>query len=277
MSGQFTRGPMDVGFSQTPHGLWTLDVSTGARVLLGWLHSHTDQFLQHVTVNMARRVFNTSSIAKWLQELADAGFVTITKGSSGTKDSFRLETEPWVALFNRRKHRAETGSVPPAEVPDRADVGAPEPARVVDHPDNNIYEDSLRSSSAVDTAPSKPAPMCRQERDAVFQATVIACGMVYDEMTKRQRSSCANAVAELINVGATPDEIHRRASIYPQKYHTVLTPNALANQWAALRVEGPPPTAARSSNVMDRVKARLAAEKEQQPDNVVSLRRVVGS
>jgi hypothetical protein len=109
----------------------------------------------------------------------------------------------------------------------------------------------------------------RAERDELYQSIVSACGMEYGEMTTRQKKSCAVAMSELAAVGATPDEVHRRASIYPQKYHTVLTPNALANQWAALRVEGGPPQR-RGESAMDQALAIMAERRA----NVVQLRAV---
>ena len=140
--GEFTRGPMDIGYSQTPHGLWTLiEVSTGARVLLGWLHSHTDTYLASVTVNMARRTLNTSSIASWLRELEAAGFVTVTRGANGRAVQINLEVPPWVELHQRRRHRAETGPPPPsrdrpANQAETGPVTGPKPARVVNQVGN---------------------------------------------------------------------------------------------------------------------------------------------
>lgn len=271
MTGQFTRGPMDIGFSQTPHGLWNLEVSTGARCILGWLHSHTDQFLASVTVNMMRRVFNTSTIAKWLCELSEAGFITITKGVNGTADHFRLETDPWIALHQRRRHRAETG----APKPDRSETGSvdraetgpvtePESARVGDHPQEITPDVPVLPPVAAQQTPEpsrrsvRPANAAGRTRNPLFDALVVACGMEYDEMTARQRKACGVAVAELARVKATPDEVYRRAAIYPQRFESApLTPNALANQWAALR-EAPAPVARNGSSVFDQAMALRA-------------------
>jgi hypothetical protein len=267
MSGQFTRGPMDVGFSQTPHGLWTLNVSTGARVLLGWLHSHTDTYLASVTVNMAKRVFNTSTISKWLDELGEAGFLTVTKGGNGKADSFALHVEPWVALFGRRRHRAETGSVPVAAPADRAEVGAPESAPVVDQ----VEEIKEIFDAPVTSSPTRRPVGARQTNDALFQSMVIACGMSYAEMTERQRKSCAVAMAELRRVDATPEEVERRAVIYRQMYDAVLTPNALASQWAMLKA-APPPSAGptRQTAVDAGIEKYLANQRP--PADVIHLR-----
>ena len=92
------------------------------------------------------------------------------------------------------------------------------------------------SSSATPSPPNPP-----YARDPLFDALADACGYEYAEMTERQRKACGVARAQLVKVGATPDEIHRRAGIYTRKHpQAALTPNALANQWAALK-NGPDP------------------------------------
>lgn len=203
-----------------------------------------------------------------LSELESAGYLRRerTRNADGTfgTNSTVFESPQEVATGAGEPGPGNPASVPQASI---TNTGSTTESNTED------LEDSLRSPSAATAAPSKPT-LCKAQRDDLYKAIVAACGMEYGEMTKRQQRSCAVAMSELAEVGATPDEVHRRASIYPQKYHTVLTPNALANQWAALRVEGPPPTAARANGVMDRVKARLAADKEQRPDNVVALRAV---
>lgn len=83
------------------------------------------------------------------------------------------------------------------------------------------------STSAEDVAERAP--------DTLFTALVQACGWSYDEMTTRQRRACGVARAELIKVGATPEEIHARARRYREKMpHVALTPNALASNWAGI-------------------------------------------
>lgn len=158
--GQFKRGPMDVGFSQTPHGLWTLNVSAGARLLLGWLHSHDDTFLAKVTTNRARKQFGTSTVPKWLNELEEAGFITIERGGPGSSNSYELLAEPWVALFGRRQMRcAETGSVASATSPKparyRAGTGAPKPARIEEQ------GQEIRKNTVAEATPPKGAVAVR--------------------------------------------------------------------------------------------------------------------
>lgn len=121
---EFSRQPLDPGFSGVPHGFWTLEIPKGAQVLLGWLHSHTDQYLEGVTCNVARRALRTSQVVAWLKELQKAGFLIIyPPEAKGERTSYVLLSEPWEQLFGpRRNRRAEIGA-----------VGAPGSAREGDH------------------------------------------------------------------------------------------------------------------------------------------------
>jgi hypothetical protein len=256
MSEAFVAQPMDTGYTQVPHGLWTLDMDYGAKCLLGWLHSHTPAYLAKLSVNRCETEFGGGgSVRRWLAELAEHGF--LTKSKQGNRWMITLLAEPWVTLHRKARVTADPApadSAPPAEPVENPPIRPPDPADpapVVDHLEEH-QEAPLRGPSAAVTTAS-----CRAERDELFQAIVSACGMDYGEMTKRQQRSCAVAMAELAAVGATPGEVHRRASIYPQKYQTVLTPNALANQWAALRVEGGPPPK-RAETAMDQALAMMA-------------------
>lgn len=100
----------DDGWSRAPHGLWTLDVPNGAKVLLGWLHSHSGAFLGGVTINQARRAVGSSSIQSWFDALEAAGFISIERKANGSAHRITLKMAPWRALIGARD-RAEIGSV----------------------------------------------------------------------------------------------------------------------------------------------------------------------
>jgi hypothetical protein len=187
-----------------------------------------------------------------LKELRSFGYLRTTKTQD---DRGRWVTETFV--YDVAQELTEDGN-PGLGEPAPGEPAVGEPAVGNSGPSSRTGTDNGTEREASLPADERPGA-ARAERDELYQAIVSACGMVYGEMTKRQQRSCAVAMAELAAVGATPDEVHRRASIYPQKYQTCLTPNALANQWAALRVEGGPPKV-RGETVMDRVRARLAAD-----------------
>ena len=115
---QFTRDQIVDGYDKVPNGLWTLEVSAGARIVLGWLHSHTDGFLATLTLNRCRRMLGTSKVSKYLDELETLGFVTIDRtGGRGHPVTFHLHGQPWLDLCRRGvvgpdglTHQAQMGS-----------------------------------------------------------------------------------------------------------------------------------------------------------------------
>jgi len=100
----------DDGWSRVPHGLWTLPVANGAKVLLGWLHSHSPSFLPKVTMSHCRREVGSSSIFAWFNELAEAGFVEVEAGPNGKPSKITLKMRPWRDLIGKRD-QSEIGSV----------------------------------------------------------------------------------------------------------------------------------------------------------------------
>jgi hypothetical protein len=89
------------------------------------------------------------------------------------------------------------------------------------------------------SAAAEPSPPKQREPDPLYTALVSACGWSYDEMTKRQRTACGVARSELVKVGATPDEVKARATVYVRKFPgVVITPSALASNWAGIAPNG---------------------------------------
>jgi hypothetical protein len=90
---------------------------------------------------------------------------------------------------------------------------------------------------------SQPSPNGAGGRQAnpLWDAVVAACGWQGERLTKSQQGKTAAAVKELRDIGATPDEVTRRAANYRNKYAGMdLTPNALAANWASLGTTAPP-------------------------------------
>lgn len=89
-------------YSKVPHGLWTADLTYGAKCLLGWLHSHTSSYLATLTARRIRDEFGCSAVvAKWIDELATAGFVEVIPEKN--RQRFRLKAAPWDALAARQR------------------------------------------------------------------------------------------------------------------------------------------------------------------------------
>jgi len=107
----FTRDGQDEwddGWSRVPHGLWTLDVPAGAKVLLGWLHSHTEPFLAKLSMNSCRKAMGTSQIVAWFDALETAGLVQVERADNGKPAKILLLMAKWRSLIGNR-----------------ADIGAP--------------------------------------------------------------------------------------------------------------------------------------------------------
>lgn len=91
-------------------------------------------------------------------------------------------------------------------------------------------ESSGEDSGAADAAPTKPRP-----RDEVFEALIEVCGLDSSGLTKSERGRINKAAKELRDVGATPDGIRARATVYGQRWPDVdMTPTALASNYSLL-------------------------------------------
>lgn len=75
-----------------------------------------------------------------------------------------------------------------------------------------------------------PAP---RRRDELFDAVVEVCKINPEELTPTARGPLNRALAELRGVGATPDEVRRRAAAWSFGDEK-LTPTGLAKQWPKL-------------------------------------------
>jgi DNA-binding transcriptional MocR family regulator len=171
--------------------------------------------------------YHIDTVQDHLRLLAKAGWIS------------KVTTSLGVGRGSRNDYQAtlpEGVSAPrSAEPPTVAEGGAaPQPTGVQGPPDDVVTESVKGQSDA--------SHHSRAACDELFQAIVGACGMDYAEMTEPQRKRTAVALAQLRKVGASPDEIHRRAEVYLQKHTSALTPTALSSQWASLRESPPPPT-----------------------------------
>lgn len=78
-------------------------------------------------------------------------------------------------------------------------------------------------------------------RDLVWDALVEVLGIAEAEITKSQRGALNAAVRQLKDVGATPEEIHRRGAAYRRRHpEWPLTGTALAKHWPFLTEETVP-------------------------------------
>lgn len=119
-----------------------------------------------------------------------------------------------------------------------------------------LREPSREESSGDSSAAQAPKPQKRKE-DPLFVALLEAIYQrPYQEisLTASERGRCNKAVAQLRAIGASPEEIHRRAAFYRLHFpHAALTPTALVANWN--HCAGPPPP--RSSPAQIRAREAL--------------------
>jgi len=236
---KFKREPTTVGYSAVPHGLWTADVSHGARNLLGWLHSHTDTYLESLSVNRCEEVFNSGSVRVWMKELETAGFIKKTK--RGQRYVIELIAEPWDTL-RRRRHPADTAPRFPRDNP-------AETAPIEDQIGNQLAIEQSSIARAV------PKPL--SDHRLLYNAVLEACGMDHDEMTKEARRIAGMRVRELLATGATPDMVPERAENYHAHFeNAAMTPAALIKHWAMCA--NPPRRRTRQTGGMGYLQDRMA-------------------
>jgi hypothetical protein len=91
------------GWTAVPHGIWTLPCSDKSKVLLGWLWSHNDAFLQRMSVSEAARQigWQRTSVRRCLDELRTGGLVEVVAGASGASSTIRLSQIGWQNLHLR--------------------------------------------------------------------------------------------------------------------------------------------------------------------------------
>lgn len=113
--------PLRTGFGIIPNQLWTLpDLTPNQRCLLGWLHSHADNYTARLSISRIGREYGGGKRARdHLVALEDAGWLLIVHGEPGEKARVVLLSEPWEALLtlpqNVTPPSHETGEVPPTE------------------------------------------------------------------------------------------------------------------------------------------------------------------
>lgn len=129
----------------------------------------------------------------------------------------------------------------------KVDSKLPEPPEHVEPPTRPLREPS--GSTPVTLLPSYAsgegvgggegevviAAKSPRKRDELWEAMLVACGIDGQSITSSARGGYNKARSDLAAVGATPDEISRRAEAHRAKWPEIsVTPNSLARHWAEL-------------------------------------------
>ena len=87
---------------------------------------------------------------------------------------------------------------------------------------------------------------------SIREAVIEVCGLSTENITSSADGALASAVKNLVDVGASTNDVNLKASIFRQRYpHASLTPNALAKHWPTLQ-----------SNVVGSTAPRISKEKK---------------
>jgi hypothetical protein len=132
----------------------------------------------------------------------------------------------------RRRGDADSQSLPPAVVAEQMATqcvpnGLPLGTQWVP----NTEESRVEEKELCPTPELAPKVRARNE---LWDAVIEACGW-NGQLTKSQQGRTAAAVKELRDIGATPDQVRQRTTVYRLKYPNMdVTPTAIAANWASL-------------------------------------------
>jgi hypothetical protein len=276
MSEAFVAQPLDTGYTQVPHGLWTLDMSGNAKCLLGWLHSHTPAYLAKLSVNRCETEFGGGgSIRVWLRELTDAGFLSMAK--DGNRWVITLLAEPWVTLHRKSRRPADPAPADPAPENPPIRRGEPaDPAPVVDHREDQCEK---RPTDAAERRPEAGPPVA-DEREIIAQSLCAEMANAVGDFTGKRptpsKTWCQDMERMVRIDGRDPAEIRRVIQwLYSSSDDVavfwapnVLCPGKLRTKWATIAGQAGRKRA-KPESMMDRVRARLAAEDQAKALRVV--------
>lgn len=114
----------------------------------------------------------------------------------------------------------------------RDDQRASEDAVTSAHPDARAEVPSSEVPSD-EHAAAAPLASKQRQRDELLAAVLTVCEIDRASLTDSAKGPIRKAVAELRQVGATPDEVAERAQRYRAAWPAInLTPTALARHWA---------------------------------------------
>lgn len=169
------------------------------------------------------------SISRWLRELEDDGIII-----SGVFNKLKYDKTKWytmpeysigqnvLSIAQKRESVAHFGQSEGQNGQSEGQNGQPIPD-INTNINTNNFGDSQES----------PVDNSKNLRKELWETLVKVLGYSVDDITKNVRGQLANAVKQLMEVGATPEEIMKRAKTYGVLYPAAsLTPMALVNRWA---------------------------------------------
>jgi hypothetical protein len=161
-------------------------------------------------------LYGRSHVLATIKKLEDEGWIEVTsKNSPGRATTFNvLMTGPLVGRVTGPKNEGHRSNLEGSQVQSSEIVPS-------------YYSNGL--SNGLTNAADKP-------RDLIFEAIASVCSINWKELTPSSRGALGKATKDLKAVGATPEEILKRALLYKKRFSTALTPSALSKHWPSLNV-----------------------------------------
>jgi hypothetical protein len=210
--------------------LWDVDIKPGSRKLVALAYAdaaHDDGSRVFPGEDRIARMTGLSDrqVRDHLAGLVRAGLVVVLRHSApGQNAVYRFDLEA-IRTAAADRQRSPAADRQRWDEDRRSSVRTP----AADRPHN-------RPTSVIRTNPlalSTETNLNGHRRDELFEAVADACGIDWqNDLTKSARGSLVKAVKDLRAVGADPQEIRRRAALWP--YEVTLTPSALAKHWPLL-------------------------------------------
>lgn len=227
---------------------WTdeklLDCSLQARLtFIGLMNESDDQGRQLYSPERVKgalypfEALAPKKVDSWVRELAREGVVHFYEDRGRTLlcipnlRKHQVISKPSRSRLPACLHHGELHADPGATPGDSQDTPeTPQKSPVTEVGSRNLEREKEREvGSRKELAPDKPA----RPRDPLFDAACEATGQNPDEVSRTGGKSIGVAVADLRKLGATPDEVFRRAANYPTHFSdAALTVPALAKHWA---------------------------------------------
>lgn len=187
-----------------------------------------------------------------LAELADMGVVSWEQRGLGRANRYQVHVDTLRRLAEAPDHPDRNHDAGPGgsdrnggSGPDRKQVSGPDRKQG----SGPITEPSQEPSREPSPAAPEPVPRADRRSDVLFETVAEVCGIDWRQpMTKSERGRLNRAVRELREVGATPDEVRRKAVAYRLRWPDIdLTPTALAANWTKVTSDLPDAEAAVSA------------------------------
>ena len=194
--------PLRSGYNTVGNQIWTLDIgSPKAVLLLGWLHSHADNYQERLSLTRIGNEFGggRKSVTRMCRLLADAGFVTIESTDNGYKSHLILVSEAWEDLTHRDAGTrvTMTQGVGHHDAGDLCHHDAPEEEQLLEQPVENkqirtcapsfdAWYSRWPKKQGKDKARQRWAKMSSADRSAAFKATPAWIDYALDSSTGNQ-------------------------------------------------------------------------------------------